>query len=154
MGERLSESKEKVVMSVLNTKPFAEVLRPEELRAGGWFGNNWNLSYLKSFDLVCLNREKRRYGIAFVVKEFDIPAAYFQVMDDMNQAGRFSRSFLTHLQNDACRLVSGGHRFEVYFIFVVTNFLSPPSIRWDSTDHSEESWELFFGKRSGIAERA
>ena len=28
----------------------------------------------------------------------------------------------THLQNDACRLVSGGHRFEVYFIFSVTNF--------------------------------
>ena len=36
--------------------------------------------------VVCLNREERRYGIAFggeVIKEYCIPETFFQVMDDI-----------------------------------------------------------------------
>lgn len=36
--------------------------------------------------VVCLNKKERRYGIAFnnkKIKDFDIPEAFFQVMDDI-----------------------------------------------------------------------
>ena len=43
-----------------------------------------------------------------------------------------------------------------YLILQEINYLSQWFWRRSegTTDHSEESWELFFGKRSGIAERA
>ena len=75
MNERMTESEEKVVRSVLKTELFsAEILRAQ----GGC------ATY--SPYVVCLNKEERRYSIAFngkVVKEYCIPETFFQVMDDI-----------------------------------------------------------------------
>lgn len=75
MGERMTESEEKIVRSVLKTELFlAEMLRAQ----GGC------ATY--SPYVVCLNKKERRYGIAFggkVIKEYCIPETFFQVMEDI-----------------------------------------------------------------------
>ena len=75
MNERMTESEEKVVRSVLKT----ELSRAGLLRAQGGCATC-------SPYVVCINKEERRYGIAFngkVVKEYHIPETFFQVMDDV-----------------------------------------------------------------------
>lgn len=75
MGERMTESEEKIVRNVLKTELFCAGL----LRAQA------GCATLSPY-VVCLNREERRYGIAFgdkVIKEYCIPETFFQVMEDI-----------------------------------------------------------------------
>ena len=85
MGERMTESEDKVVTIVLNIEPFcSEISRA--LRGQGSFTYYRNRPHQKPFYVVCLNRKERRYGIEFngkVLKEFCIPETFFQVMDDI-----------------------------------------------------------------------
>ncbi len=83
MSERMSESEEKIVRSVLKIELFcAGILRAQT-----------GCATLSPY-VVCLNREERRYGIAFggkVIKEYCIPETFFQVMDDIEN-GRILQS--------------------------------------------------------------
>ena len=75
MGERMTESEEKIVRYVLKT----------ELHCAGLLRAEAGCATLSPY-VVCLNREERRYGIAFngkVIKEYCIPESFFQVMDDI-----------------------------------------------------------------------
>ena len=75
MGERMTESEEKIVRNVLKT----------ELHCAGLLRAEAGCATLSPY-VVCLNSEERRYGIAFggkVIKEYCIPETFFQVMDDI-----------------------------------------------------------------------
>lgn len=82
MNGRITESERKVVMIVLNTKLFyPEILSPKD-----YSRYYWRQHHSDYFNLVCLNRKKRRYGFAYngkVVDDFSIPETFFQVMDDI-----------------------------------------------------------------------
>ena len=81
MNERMTESEEKIVRSVLKT----------ELFWAGMLSAQGGCATLSPY-VVCLNKKERRYGIAFngkIIKDFVIPEAFFQVMDDIENGNIF-----------------------------------------------------------------